>query len=486
MSRSTTRSVFGPSSLDFDGDDEGEEAHEQRDQTGSQSPSQQLARENAYSLEPVAYASEEEDEGSDADSVHRWGDKRDTATSVKPYQALLASLEQEHHLSLSQHLYSAHLINRQQRSASTPYKQPNKRRKLTEGSGPEEDGQPTGPFITPHWTAWPLPPDTVPREADHTYAAVGLLKSGPRKYYHNDKSTYAEKYRKEPEPSQMLESTLMAAFIRISKERIRARKAEGLEPSVDDELSESVLKPVVRNIISKLDGLLTGLYFEREPYVRSMVKTLSSKAVDGSDSNRQSTPDIKRERKIKSNNSPDVLKREEETERENEDPGYGKKSKTPPSRRQRRPSHSSPITSKLNAEKRMLAVKNRDWSQVLGVAAFTGFTPSSLDRATQRCEFLFEETMSWRRLRESDSMNNHVGEIWTGGRTPKQQGIRGLNPNRHFIAQDGFMQELVGVGRKKGRKIEPRRTKKKKDDGSRPIKGEEFGKPLIGHSENTS
>jgi len=479
MSRSRPFSIFGPSSPNFDSDDEDEGAHEQQDQTGSQSPDRQLARENACSLEPVAYASEEEDEGSDTDSVHRWGDKGDTATSVRPYQALLASLEQEHHLSLSQHLYSAHLINRQQRSASTPYRQPNKRRKLAEGPGAEER-QLAGPFITPHWTAWPLPPETVPREADHTYAAVGLLKSGPRKYYHDDKATYAEKDRREPEPSQMLESTLMAAFLRTSKEKIGRRKQEGLEPSVDDELSESMLKPVVRNIISKLDGLLTGLYFEREPYVRSMVKTLSSEVEDGTDSNGQSTPNTAKERKVKKNDSPGVLKREEGAEYKSETPGYGGSSEMP-RRGRRRPSHSSPATSKLNAEKRMLAVKNRDWSQVLGVAAFTGFTLPSLDRATQRCESLFEETMSWRRLREYDPVSDHAGEVWTGGRTPKQE-TGGFNPNRPFIAQDGFMQELVDVGRK-GRGGRSRRTKK--DDGNRSIKGGELGELLVDLSANT-
>jgi len=441
MSRSRPSSIFGPSSPDFDGDDEDEEMHEQ------QGPDQQLARENAYSLEPVAYASEEEDEGSDTDSVHRWGDKEDTATSVQPYQALLASLEQEHHLSLSQHLYSAHLINQRQRSSSAPYKQPNKRRKLAEEPAPG-GGQIAGPFVTSRWTAWPLPPETVPREADHTYAAVGLLKSGPRKYYHDDKATYAEKDRKEPEPSQMLESTLTAAFLRISKEKIGSRKQEGLEPSVDDELSESILKPVVRNIISKLDGLLTGLYFEREPYVRNMVKTLSSEAGNGPDPDGESTPNTAKKRKVKKSDSPGTLKREERPEHESETPGYGGSSGAP-CRSRRRPSHSSPATSKLNAEKRMLAVKNRDWSQVLGVAAFTGFTPASLDRATQRCESLFEETMSWRRLREHDPISDHAGEVWTGRRTPKQ-GTGGSGPNRPFIARDGFMQELVDVGRKKG------------------------------------
>ena len=452
MSRSRPISIPGPSSPDFDGDDEDEGALEQQDQTGSQSPDRQLARENACSPEPAAYASEEEDEGSDTDSVHRWGDKRDTATSVRPYQALLASLEQEHHLSLSQHLHSAHLINRQQRSASTPYEQPNKRRKLAGGSGAKE-GHITGPFITPHWTAWPLPPETVPREADHTYATVGLFQSGPRKYYHDDKATYAEKDRREPEPSQMLESTLMAAFLRTSKEKIGSKKQEGLKPSVDDELSESMLKPVVRNIISKLDGLLIGLYFEREPYVRSMMKTLSSKVGDGSNLDRQSTPDTAKERKVKKNDTPGILKREG-VEREIETPGHGRSSEMP-HRGRRRPSHSSPAASKLNAEKRMLAVKNRDWSQVLGVAAFTGFTQASLNRTTQRCESLFEETMSWRRLREYDPISDHAGEVWTGGRKPKP-GIGGFNPNRPFIAQDGFMQELVDVGGRKGRKSRSR------------------------------
>jgi len=452
MSRSRPISIFGPSSPDFDGDDEGEGAHEEQDQSGSQSPDRQLARENACSLEPVAYASEEEDEDSDTDSVHRWGDKGETATSVRPYQALLASLEQEHHLSLSRHLYSAHLINRQQRSASTPSEQPNKRRKLAEGSGAEER-QLAGPFITSHWTAWPLPSETVPREADHTYATVGLLKSGPRKYYHDDKATYAEKDRREPEPSQMLESTLMAAFLRTSKEKIGSRKQEGLKPSVDDELSESMLKPVVRNIISKLDGLLTGLYFEREPYVRSMVKTLSSEVGDGSSPGGRSTPDTAKEKVKKKNDSPGILKREG-VEHKSETPGHGRSSEMPP-RRRRRPSHSSPAASKLNAEKRMLAVKNRDWSQVLGVAAFTGFTQASLNRTTQRCESLFEETMSWRRLREYDPISDHAGEVWTGRRKPKQ-GTGGFNLNRPFIAQDGFMQELVDVGRRKGRKSRSR------------------------------
>ena len=484
MSRSRPSSIFGPSSPDFDGDDEDEETHEQQSQTGSQSPDRQLARENAYALESVAYASEEEDEGSDTDSVHRWGDKEDTATSVQPYQALLASLEQEHHLSLSQHLYSAHLINRRQRSASTPYKQPNKRRKLAEGPGAGGE-QLAGPFITSHWTAWPLPPETVPREADHTYAAVGLLKSGPRKYYHDDKATYAEKDRKEPEPSQMLESTLTAAFLRISKEKIGSRKQEGLEPSVDDELSESILKPVVRNIISKLDGLLTGLYFEREPYVRNMVKTLSSEAGDGPNPDRQSTPNLANERKVKKNDPPGILKREERSEHESETPGYGGSSGVP-RRGRRRPSHSSPATSKLNAEKRMLAVKNRDWSQVLGVAAFTGFTPASLDRATERCESLFEETMSWRRLREHDSISDHAGEVWTGKRTPKQE-TGGSGPNRPFIARDGFMQELVGVGRRKGQeeRAEKQALEGKEDDGGGPMGDGGGGEPLVDLSANT-
>ncbi|PWW80109.1 hypothetical protein C7212DRAFT_361101 [Tuber magnatum] len=484
MSHSRANPIFGSSSPDFDGDDgddEDEETHERQDQTRSQSPNQQLARENAYSLEPVAYASEEE--GSDTDSVHRWGDNRDTATSVKSYRALLASLEQVHHLSLSQHLYSAHLINRQHRLASTPYKQPNKRQKLAEGSGPEER-QFEGPFITPHWTAWPLPPETVPREADHAYEAVSLLKSGSRRYSHNDKATYAERDRKEPEPSQMLESTLMAAFIRISKEKIGSRKKEGLEPSVDDKLSESMLRPVVRNTISKLDGLLTGLYFEREPYVRSMVKTLSSEVVDNSDPGGQSTPNARDRRKIRENDSLGILEGEGRVVRETETPGHVEDSEIPPSRRRRRPPHSTPATSKLNAEKRMSAVKNRDWSQVLGVAAFTGFAPASLDRATQRCESLFEETMSWRRLREYDPISDHAGEIWTGGRTPKQQGAGGFNPNRPFIAQDGFMQELVGVGRRGGQK--GRSMRAKRDGARRLTKDEELEDLVIDLSANTS
>ncbi|PUU81942.1 hypothetical protein B9Z19DRAFT_1076113 [Tuber borchii] len=212
-----------------------------------------------------------------------------------------------------------------------------------------------------------------------------------------------------------------------------------------------------------------------------MVKTLSSEAGDGPDPDGQSTPNTAKERKVKKNGSPGILRREERPEHESETSGYGGSSGVP-HRSRRRPSHSSPTTSKLNAEKRMLAVKNRDWSQVLGIAAFTGFTPASLDRATQRCESLFEETMSWRRLREHDPVSDHAGEVWTGRRTPKQ-GTRGSSPNRPFIARDGFMQELVDVGRRKGQKSRPWRAKK--DDGDRSIKDQELGEPLVDLSANT-
>lgn len=134
----------------------------------------------------------------------------------------------------------------------------------------------------------------------------------------------------------------------------------------------------------------------------------------------------------------------------------------------------------------MLAVKNRDWSQVLGAAAFTGFAPASLDRATQRCGSLFEETMSWRRLREHDSISDHAGEAWTGGRTQRQQGTGVFNPNRPFITQDGFMQELVDVGRREGRKGKDRSRRVKRDGGDKLIKSEELGGAFVDLSANTS
>lgn len=416
---------------------------------------------------------DEEEDGDDEEDVYHWGDRRYTKSTIVPYRRILASLDRAHHHSLNRHVYSAHLLKRRAPPPSHPLpadsnnRPPKKRQKTSsrEGDGDhreEEEGQaPTGEkrFLTKQWTAWPLPPSIVPREADHAPGTQHhTLKTEPKRFSF-DPATYSEKGAKEEAPSKMLECTIMALFLRAAKDRIRSRDVAGLEPSLDDEVAGCLLRPIVRSIISKFDKLLTGLYLEREGYTKAIFKQRGNETITETldAAKRVSSGQQPAEREVRSMGLPESEGEEGEGSDDSEGGIESEKQPTRAIRRRRFPA--PPDQAKRYAEKRRRALKLRDWSQVLGVASITGWAEDEVQRAAQKCGELFGESMTWRRLGETDmATRNRTGETWTSA------GVAPMRPDvdKDGIATDGFMEPIKGIGRLKRKAQKPNWATRKK------------------------
>lgn len=467
------RSIFNdPSTADSDSS---------KQETDSDQASDQVESDNGEEFEgppPSELAQDELDDDDNADGEtrgdgdseegpNRSGDHKDTHTTIKPYVGLLASLDRDHNNSLSRHLHSAYLLRRQNlkpvvapSTGSDPDSDSDrktKRHKHTELVSDSEEDDDTYQFgrgrrfLTKQWTSWPHPPSYVPRETD---PKISHLRNQPRMYYF-DTSTYDQPLapKKKPASSQMLQETLVATFLRFSGDKFRSRPAEetkGVTLALDDDVSQHVLKPVARHVISQLDGLLKGLYYERG-YARALVaedRELAARRSKYLQDKAKGVPWVER-RKHKTTARPTTdTNTEDEDSAEERDPDNDDGEGTPPKKTQkaqksksthrRRPAP-APVAEK-NYVKRHNRLRLRDWSQVLGVAALTGWEEDALQRTVKRCEGQFDQTMSWRRLKESDLKEDvESGELWMGARLKHP---RGEDEDNDGISKDGFMQPI--------------------------------------------
>ncbi|KAL7276198.1 hypothetical protein RUND412_000816 [Rhizina undulata] len=438
----------------------------------SPSPSPQLSPEpepvilEAYEDSLPPESSDEDDYDSDKVLGH-WGDHQDTKDSVLPHRRLLASLDWEHHRNLGAHLYSAHLIKRREEEERRKKKEggeekdilkdprlPKKKRKISDTHGEEdnfealdEDGEAEeeekpedeepgnlssrlGSFIDKPWTAWPLHPQTVPRERDHLPRQI----RSPSSRRFPDLATYSSLHNTGTKaPSEMLEGTLIASFLRQAKSKTLSRPTvtKKLEPAADDDISEHMLRPVVRNVITNLDALLTGLYHERKHYYE--VQSVERKP-----------PTDKR-------------KRDSSADDESSSNELQKSQKTP--QKKRRFPAPEPLREEY-LQHRLSKIRPRDWSTVLGAAAITGWDEATVQETGKICSSLFGQDMMWRKLRESDGDKKaRRGEVWSSSRGPQNGRDRSRQED---IENDGFLEPVRVRGKRP--KPNPRIRKRLKEE----------------------
>ncbi|RPB13714.1 hypothetical protein P167DRAFT_564267 [Morchella conica CCBAS932] len=332
---------------------------------------------------------DDSDSDSDPDSSYRWGTHHDTRRTVQPFYGVIAALDRAHNSSLSAHLYSAHLIKRYNLAAPLPT--PSNTSTSTSETEPERrENRAYSPtqlasdallprskrFITNSWTSWPHPADHVPRGYEHE---PHTLKSQPRRS-HIDPSTYsAPTAAAEAAPSHMLEEVLTAAFLRAGKEKLLARgeAAGALIPVLDEDVSNHLLRPVVRSVISRLDKLLVGLHHERS-YTKALVAedaAAATAAAAHAPRRPHKRQQVRRKETVSSAEAARERRRavtpmtdtEDEAEAEAEE---AEEADSQPVRKRKRAP--SPIARQW-AKKRMTRLRLRDWSNVVGVAALTGF-----------------------------------------------------------------------------------------------------------------
>ncbi|RMZ09115.1 hypothetical protein D0860_04409 [Hortaea werneckii] len=361
-----------------------------------------------------------------------------------------ASLDQQRANDLGVHLYNAHALKSRnysptRASQTQPWK--DKSHWLRRNEAGELPWHPDR-----NWTAWPLPANEVPRREE----AFGV----PIENLFDD----AETLKKDESwvPSADLRDEVEALMIRKAKTRFRSRNwaahdethlpnptettsrlnggnnqsgsdsySEEEEGSVqslkaetthlpqhqqqhhyysptflaDEDQASALLRPTVRHIVSKFDDLLIGLHESRQghrqraPFSRSRSRPSRSRSNSKPPTTSSKFQPRPRSSEKRGNVDSDSHGQESEQDDDYEDAISVDGEAKSVEKGRRRPSGQS---------RKELGL--RDWSEVLGVAALTGWDQTVVDRTAQRCAALFGEKMAMRFMPEMpvDKLNDEV------------------------------------------------------------------------------
>jgi len=373
---------------------------------------------------------------------HRWGDTEDTKTSVKPFFGIIRALDWDSHQNIGNHLLQAHVLKKLHPHGAFMSQE----WKGKKGQDLDDD-KVVDPaianrkrFITKQWTAWPLPAHRVPREKEHLPGNVFFQ----QRRRINDQKTFAKRQEGKQAPSEMLEQVLTAVVLRKAKERIRVRNNPALKPAYDDEESERLVKPVVRDVIARLDTLLLGLHQEREHYVKRLIPS-----TEGGDSKRK-WDRVKIMPKLGDElpTSPDTTAARPMPDRsDSEEERVPKKKKR---------NIATPEEYAVRLKDRMTMLTLRDWSHVMGMAAIKGWDQEPLQKAAKECVELFDRDMKFRTLGIGAGNAGRTGIVWSAK--------EGLREDPSSFKEEGNYLEPVKVswGGKKRRAQEAKERRRRK------------------------
>ncbi|KAL1847430.1 hypothetical protein Plec18170_008542 [Paecilomyces lecythidis] len=345
------------------------------------------------------------------------------------------SLETIRARDLSAHLFNAHALKQRARDIQ---------KRIAENGSQEEEETAFAPGKL--WTAWPMPPEEVPRLDESPINDVNDI--------------YTIKRAPDIRPSAPLEESLIAVMLKTSKERFQSREempksytwqkressvgyqtgetsgndgvwksepdtAEDIQyrPVVqaDDERSRRQLRPLTRQALSRFDSLLMSLHHARKASMipdessaserQSEAESLASRL--SSPRKRRGTTTLERSQS-RGRKRARALSRSKSRGRDVSNPAEGQgsavesesesESSLPESSRPaRRRSTRTPFSlsrSRSRVGRRSARLAMRDWSDVLGIASMTGWPSEVVMRAARRCADLFGEDMAFRTLTE--------------------------------------------------------------------------------------
>lgn len=362
-----------------------------------------------------SYLSEETSDQSEESRSNKYNGPQSTWRSwTVPERGLAESLDQLTAKDLAVHLYNAYALKERARKVGAQKKsQMTDNRSYGQGWVPPKS-----------WTAWPLPPDLVPREIDGPHwnssdfcqpshsddkcqaqrqqlqdllVAQVIRKAKKRNFYLGDKDGEQRRPQTEPEAQSM----------GLSDDSSISNKSEisdELEPVImlDDDVANNLLQPMVHHVLTKLDGLLEGLHHTRNAH----------RATDGSDDLESAIGGSKKMTRIprpeefrgnKSEASIQSLASGPETDFPSDNESTAKISRI------RQKSRSSIGQGRNQRPRRRRANFGlRDWSDVLGVASMTGWDSTIVQKAAFRCSTLFEAGIKFRRLEENGNDSNEI------------------------------------------------------------------------------
>ena len=339
---------------------------------------------------------------------------------------LAASLDQLQAKDLSVHLYNSFKLKQRHRN-----RDPHQQGRTSKTSDQMDPGS---KWIPPKvWTAWPLPPDIVPREHDEQRWVDDVFPS-------------VQHHPIPKRPGQYLQEMLVAQVLRIAKDRFHERQwgvAPELKPTTtaqgqqsesfrrdlnadsgaeqdvespgqkpvimaDDQRASEILQPTVQHMMTRLNDLLMGLHHARNAYMPAE----DSGSEAHSQTSKRSTSRGRSQKKKQ-----EQWETEEGVEAGHDTPDhtssdsddYSPRRKKSGSRRSNQRQKSSLRRSrsqKFCDRKRRLGL--RDWSDVLGIASMIGWPQNVVSSATARCATTFEQSIKFRTLHEGKKVQEEL------------------------------------------------------------------------------
>ncbi|THV78981.1 hypothetical protein D6D29_07246 [Aureobasidium pullulans] len=233
--------------------------------------------------------------------------------------------------------------------------------------------------------------------------------------------------------------------------------------SADDDSSRALMDPTVNHIMSKLDKLLLALHQSRQAHLHRARDGDTSDSSARSNSRSRSTSNKPAKKPSKKASQPKTTATAR-TRHSRRNTGSASRQSSPQdlvvyddsgedeTYEPEKPKRRSPSVSaepeahdtSPEAKKRRNAPRPglRDWSEVLGIASLSGWDPSVVERARQRCSKLFGEDMHLYTMAEHGDSSadeaEHVGQVLTSRsnqsaswRCPLTNCFRNMQPLEH-------------------------------------------------------
>jgi hypothetical protein len=326
---------------------------------------------------------------------------------------------------LSIHLYNAHALQLQTQKfrGSSSRK---RRRGTSETDGDEDDI-----FRVPKvWSAWPMPPHEVPRNHLDTVAPdtrpskeleeclISTTTKAAREHWNareweegdnprqqtsieqRDQQATATTKSTDYEEAPVVQTAVSQAFADDesspdNSDDASSDDAYGVDPNVkpvplaDDDKARRLLLPSTRHIISKLDHLLMALHRARQSYALPIFMDEDDRAASSAtDAEGHSTASSKKRcRRSLAQRASSVST-----------VGTDASGSISSSRRRKGVWKEGSVP----RNRKLQGLGLRDWSDVLGMAALTGWNEDTVARASKRCTELFGEDMLFRRFYEAE------------------------------------------------------------------------------------
>ncbi|KAJ5812083.1 hypothetical protein N7474_008384 [Penicillium riverlandense] len=271
------------------------------------------------------------------------------------------------------------------------------------------------PLNIKRWVAWPMPAEKVPRVGEFIHNQLG------------DPDTW--RMPPDPRPSAELEESIMAAMTRTAKESFQAREWEltevkksmdydgkmdsdpededetPLRPVVlaDDDQARQHLRPLSRQVISRLDRVLVGLHHSMKGKIGEESTSESSSDADSVISPAsKSVRSTSRSQSRGRNRARRNLRQEQPSGSRSQHMASGNEAQDESMPETSRSRGRSRSPNKANQRQSSIIRKHhlRDWSEVMGVASMIGLPSAAVMRASKRCTELFGEDMTFRTFHE--------------------------------------------------------------------------------------